>query len=215
MIKAVIFDLDGTLVNSVKDIADSMNKVLEHFGYATHDYDAYKTFVGQGLRKMCELAMPQTARNEQQIEQCFQLLMDIYSENCTNKTKPYDGINDMLTNLQDRGIRLAVFSNKVDILTKKVVATTFSDFKFDIVIGSGGNIPRKPATKGVDYICEQMNLNPNEFIYVGDSAVDMQTANQSGIYSVGVLWGYRDMEELLENNANVIIEHPMDLFNSL
>ncbi len=215
MKKAVIFDLDGTLVNSIEDIADAMNRVLKRNNYETHDYEAYKTFVGRGLRKMCESAMPESARNDKQIEECFGELMQVYSENCVNKTRPYEGIRSLLSELKSKGIKVAVFSNKVNHLAKKVVDSVFADFNFDIVIGSGGAIPRKPDTTGIDYICKQMNLSPDDYLYVGDSGVDMQTATGSGIYAVGVLWGFRDMEELLENNADVVIEHPLDLLEVL
>ncbi len=215
MKKAVIFDLDGTLVNSIEDIADSMNCVLEKYSYETHDYESYQTFVGYGLRKMCELAMPESARNDKQIEECFGELMQVYSKNCVNKTRPYKGIKELLRELKNKGIRVAVFSNKVNHLAKKVVDSVFADFNFDIVIGSGGAIPRKPDITGIDYICKQMNLQPDDYLYVGDSGVDMQTATGSGIYAVGVLWGFRDMEELLENNADVVIEQPLDLLDAL
>ncbi len=215
MKKAVIFDLDGTLVNSIEDIADAMNSVLKQHNYETHDYESYKTFVGRGLRKMCELAMPQNVRSNEQIDKCLEQLMEIYSENCVNKTRPYNGIRELLEELKNRDIRVAVFSNKVNELAQKVVYTIFADYKFDIVIGSGGAIPRKPDTTGIDYICNQMNLSLDDYLYVGDSGVDMQTATGAGIYAVGVLWGFRDMEELLENNADVVIEHPMDLLDVL
>ncbi len=215
MKKAVIFDLDGTLVNSIEDIADAMNSVLKQHGYETHDYEAYKTFVGRGLRKMCESAMPETVRDEQQIDKCFEHLMEIYSRNCVDKTRPYGGIRNLLAELNSRGVRIAVFSNKVNELAEKVVYSVFEDYKFDVVIGSGGAIPRKPDTTGIDYICRQMNLSPDDYLYVGDSGVDMQTANGAGIFAVGVLWGFRSMEELLENNADAVIEYPMDLLDVL
>lgn len=215
MIKGVIFDLDGTLANSIEDIADSMNKVLQEKGLDTYDYSTYKTFVGRGLKSLVENALPESHRDASTLEECFQRMMNVYDDNCIAKTSLYPGISDLLNSLRDRNIKFAVFSNKANELTQKVVKVLLADWKLEMVIGAGGDIPRKPDPKGALVISEKMGIEPEELMYVGDSGVDMETANNSSMHAVGVLWGFRDMEELLENGAQTILAHPMDLIKAL
>ena len=215
MIKGVVFDLDGTLANSIEDIADSMNIVLTEKGFPTHNYDTYKTFVGHGLKSLVENALPDSVNEEPTIEICFNRMMSVYEENCIVKTCLYPGIAELLTELQNKDIKIAVFSNKANELTQKVVNVLLADWTLEMVIGAGGDIPRKPNPKGAILISSKMRIPPKEIMYVGDSGVDMQTAGNSGMYAAGVLWGFRSMEELLENGAEVLVENPMDLLNSL
>lgn len=215
MIKGVVFDLDGTLANSIEDIADSMNIVLSEKEFPTHDYDTYKTFVGRGLKALVENALPDSGINEATLEACFNRMISVYDENCLAKTCLYPGIAELLTELQKRNIKIAVFSNKANELTQKVVKVLLADWPLEMVIGAGGDIPRKPDPTGALLISEKMGIAPEELMYVGDSGVDMQTAGNSGMYAAGVLWGFRSMEELLENGAEVLVENPMGLLNSL
>ncbi len=215
MFKGVVFDLDGTLANSIEDIADSMNTVLQEREFDTHDYSTYKTFVGRGVKSLVENALPEAKRDAATIEECFQRMMKVYNDNCIAKTALYPGISELLTTLQAKNIKIAVFSNKANELTQKVVKVILANWKLEMVIGAGGDIPRKPDPKGALLISEKMGIAPEELMYVGDSGVDMETANNSGMHAVGVLWGFRDMEELLENGAQTILHHPMDLIQSL
>ncbi|MDE5417364.1 HAD family hydrolase [Labilibaculum sp. DW002] len=215
MYKGVVFDLDGTLANSIEDIADSMNKVLQEKNLDTHDYITYKTFVGRGIKSLVENALPKSHRDASFIEECFQRMMEVYDDNCIAKTALYPGISDLLNSLRDRNLKIAIFSNKANELTQKVVNVLLANWQLEMVIGAGGDIPRKPDPKGALLISEKMGIAPEELMYVGDSGVDMETANNSGMHAVGVLWGFRDMEELLENGAQTIIHHPMDLIQSL
>jgi len=215
MIKGIIFDLDGTLVNSIEDIADSMNQVLDEKSFPTHDYKAYKTFVGRGVKKLVENSIPANNRDDKTLNDCFEKMMEIYNTNCIVKTSLYPGIAELLSTLNSKGIKLSIFSNKANELTQKVVKSLFADWKFEKVIGSGDKIPRKPNPKGALFLSNEMNINPEKLIFVGDSGVDMETANKAGMYAIGVLWGFRDMEELLENGAQTILNHPMELLNSL
>lgn len=215
MIKGVIFDLDGTLANSIEDIADSMNIVLTEKGFPTYDYDTYKTFVGRGLKSLVENALPDSVNDTPTIESCFNRLMSIYNENCIVKTCLYPGIAELLTELQKRNIKIGVFSNKANELTQKVVKVLLADWTLEMVIGADGDIPRKPNPKGAILISSKMRISTEEIMYVGDSGIDMQTAENASMYAAGVLWGFRDMEELLENGAKVLLENPMDLLNSL
>lgn len=214
MIKGVVFDLDGTLANSIEDIADSMNIVLTEKKFPTHDYDTYKTFVGKGIKSLVENALPDSERDEATLNACFNQMMSVYDDNCVVKTCLYPGIAELLTELQKKDIKIAIFSNKANELTQKVVKVLLADWPLEMVIGAGGDIPKKPDPKGALLISEKMGITPDELIYVGDSGVDMQTAENSGMYAAGVLWGFRDMEELLENGAKILVENPMDLLNS-
>jgi phosphoglycolate phosphatase len=209
--KGVIFDLDGTLVNSLEDIADSMNTVLQKFNFPVHDVQTYKQFVGHGIRNLIIKALPEAERNEASIEKCQNLMLDTYRTNCLNKTRPYDGITELLDTLTSRNLKLAVFSNKTDEFTKKVVQALLPKWRFEAVIGLSNEAHKKPNPSIALQISRMFDLNPDEIIYAGDSAVDMQTANNAGMYAVGVLWGFREKEELLSSGARYLLDHPLDL----
>lgn len=209
--KGVIFDLDGTLVNSLDDIADSMNKVLGTYGLPTHNTDAYRAFVGRGMTNLVVRALPDDARDDARIALCRDAMLAEYGANYLNKTRPYDGIIDLLAELAGLNIERAVFSNKVDHLTKKIVAELFSGCNFAVIRGSGPDLPEKPDPKGVLAISTRLNIAPGDLIYIGDSDVDMQTARNAGMHSAGALWGFRTSEELVSNGAEFLLDHPMDL----
>ncbi|WP_321307303.1 HAD family hydrolase [Marinifilum fragile] len=214
MIKGVIFDLDGTLANSIEDIADSMNQVLEENNFPTHNYATYKTFVGRGIRSLVEKSLPLENRDLKELDKNFDRMMKVYDENCIVKTCLYPGIADLLDALSEKGIKISVFSNKANELTQKVVKVLLANWKLEYVLGAGGDIPRKPDPKGAILISERMGIEPSELMYIGDSGVDMATAQNSGMHAVGVLWGFREMEELLTNGAQTILEKPIDLMTS-
>ena len=210
--KGVIFDLDGTLVNSIEDIADSMNSVLRTYGFPVHDTDEYKRFVGRGMTNLVIRALPEDVRDDARIGLCRDAMLAEYGANYLNKTRPYDGILDLLRELARLNIERAVFSNKVDHLTKKIVAELFPRCDFAIVLGSGPELPEKPDPKGVLAISSRLNMPPGNLIYVGDSDVDMQTARNDGMHPDGDLWGFRTKEELVSSGAEYLLCHPMDLF---
>ncbi|MEJ2544657.1 MAG: HAD family hydrolase [Calditrichaceae bacterium] len=209
--KGIIFDLDGTLVNSLEDIADSMNAVLQKFKYPTHDVQIYKQFVGHGIRNLIVRALPEKSRDMDNIERCQNLMIDIYRENCLNKTRPYEGIKELLDELVSRRIKLAVLSNKTDEFTKHIVPSLLPNWKFEAVIGLSNEAHKKPNPLIALQISKNFNLNPDEIVYVGDSAVDMQTADNAGMYAVGVLWGFQGKDEILSNGAKELLNHPLDL----
>jgi len=213
--KGVIFDLDGTLVNSLEDIADSMNIILSKHGFPTHNLEAYKHFIGHGLKNLVRETLPEGSKDEALISSCFASMMEEYSNNCLNKTRPYDGIGELLNELTAREIKLAVFSNKVDELTKKVVMTLLPNWNFELVIGSSAEMPRKPNPFGALLISQQLEIDPEDLIYIGDTNVDMQTANSAKMYAVGALWGFRSKEELSSNGAKYLLNHPLDLIQIL
>lgn len=213
--KGVIFDLDGTLVNSLEDIADSMNTILKNNNLATHELISYKNFIGNGIRNLVGKALPEANRKNELIDRCYNSMIEVYSNNCINKTIPYDGITELLNELVSRNIKLAVFSNKADELTKKIVSTLFSDWKFEAIIGLTIEANKKPNPSGAFQISEKMGISPKEMLFVGDSGVDMQTANNAGMYGVGVLWGFQTKEEITANGAKYLLNHPLDLIEIL
>lgn len=215
MKKGLVFDLDGTLVYSIEDIADSMNKVLEAHNLKTYDYETYKVFVGNGLRKLCERALGDAYQKGEKFEAIFEELMNTYADNCVNKSCLYPGISDLLTSLKDKGLKLAVLSNKANRLTQIVGASLLKEWKFDFILGEGGDIPRKPETKGVEHILSSLDLKKDEVLYIGDSGVDMQTAENANLFGIGVTWGFRSREELAENNAKAIVDKPEEILKYL
>lgn len=208
--KGIIFDLDGTLVNSLEDLADAMNEVLENLNFPTHSYEQYQYFIGNGLRNLVVSALPDGQKSNTQIDNCYEAMIAIYSTACTQKTKPYDGILELVQHLKSNNIKLGVFSNKSDELTKVVVETIFPDC-FEAVIGLTTDNLKKPNPAKAIEISEIMGLSIDEMLFVGDSEVDMQTATNAHIYAVGVLWGYRTKEELMASGAQYILNHPLDL----
>lgn len=212
--KGVIFDLDGTLVNSLEDISDAMNNVLQKLNYPTHTYTDYQYFIGSGLRNLISKALPASNNTEQDIENCFQMMMEVYRDQCTLKTKAYEGIFELLHNLLAREVKLAVFSNKADELTKKVVAEIFPNY-FKEAVGLRVEALKKPNPTEALAIAEKWDLQPDEIIFVGDSDVDMQTATNAKMFAVGVSWGYRTEAELKASGADVVINKPSDLLSQL
>lgn len=213
--KGVIFDLDGTLVDSLEDISDSMNSVLREHGFPLHGLREYRQFIGHGIRNLVSMALPREVEDEGLITMYQEMMVERYGNNCVKKTRPYDGITGLLDGLVERGIKLAVFSNKSDDLTKKVVAALLPDWRFEAVVGSAAGMPAKPDPSGALMISRQMGVSAGDMIYTGDSDVDMQTANKAGMCAVGALWGFRTKEELISNGAKYLLRHPMDMLRIL
>lgn len=212
--KGIIFDLDGTLVNSLEDISDAMNTVLTNLNYPTHTYDTYQYFIGSGLRNLVSKALPASNNTEDQIETCFQTMINEYRKNCTIKTKPYEGIITLLDELGSQNIKLAVFSNKADELTKKIAAEIFPDY-FDAAVGLSTEELKKPNPFEAIEISKNWNLKTEEILFVGDSDIDMQTAVNANMFPVGVTWGYRTEQELKNSGAKLVINNPSELIEIL
>ena len=214
-IKGVIFDLDGTLVNSLDDLADSMNAILQIYNFPTHSFSTYKQFIGNGIRNLIYKSLPEANRDEALIDKCYDLMIEVYSKNLVNKTKPYDGISELLDKLVSLNMKLAVFSNKADDFTRKIVLTLLSDWNFEAIVGLSNEAHKKPNPFVALQISEKFGIIPEDILYVGDSGTDMQTANNAGMYAVGALWGFRTKEELISNGAKYLLNNPMDLINIL
>jgi phosphoglycolate phosphatase len=210
---AVIFDLDGTLIDSLHDIADAMNRVLTANGFPTHPYDSYRTFVGKGLRNLTEMALPASVTEENIIKNVHVELLTDYKRHFAEKTALYPGIEELLDALTKNNIGLAILSNKADTITQRIAEKLLSRWPFALIIGTGDAIPRKPDPTGAYLCASALQVEPERCVYVGDSGIDMQTANRTGMLPVGVTWGFRSREELESHGASIIIEHPSELLS--
>lgn len=213
--KAAIFDLDGTLLNTIEDLADSTNNVLSRHDYPAHDVNTYKYFVGSGIRNLMIKALPEDKRDNETIDMLYKEMLDEYGRNWDRKTKPYSGIPELLEQLTERGIKLSVLSNKADAFTKQMVRSFLPALHFEAVLGERSGIPRKPDPHGVFEIAEILGVSTNECLYLGDSGIDMKTAVAACAYPVGVLWGFRKADELIANGAQTLISTPPELLKLL
>ncbi len=213
--KAVIFDLDGTILDTLNDLADSMNRVLIELGCATHQIAAYRYFVGDGIEKLAFRVLPEDRRDSQTVDRCVEMMRQDYGQNWQKKTCLYDGIAEMLTSLSEKKIKLAILSNKPDNLTKTVVRHFFPQWNFEIIAGAREGIPKKPDPAGIFIIVKKFGFSRKEFLYLGDTSTDMKAARQAGIYSVGALWGFRTESELKQGGAMALLDKPMKLINYL
>lgn len=212
--KAVIFDLDGTLLNTLDDIADSMNFALSSRGLPVHDTEKYKYFVGDGVTSLVQRALPSESPPELR-EEILAAYTDRYGAHCADRTRPYPGVPAMLRALNEHGLKLAVLSNKPHTSTLAVVAQYFNDVEFATVLGARDGVPVKPDPAGALELAEVLVAEPSEILYLGDTAVDMRTAISAGMTPVGALWGFRTRGELEENGAEFVLEHPADILKLL
>lgn len=215
MKKAVIFDLDGTLLNTLDDLADSTNYALSKFGYPTRTIDEVRQFVGNGVAKLIERAIPE-GKNNPNFEKCLAIFKENYAQNMYNKTTPYNGIIEMLSNLKSKGIKIAVVSNKFDLAVKELCKKYFEGF-IDFAAGENEaqGIKKKPAPDTVISVLNEFNFAPEDAVYVGDSDVDIMTAKNSKMPCISVTWGFRDKKFLLENGATILINAPSEIYNHL
>jgi phosphoglycolate phosphatase len=213
--KAVLFDLDGTLLDTLEDIADAANRVLAARGFPTCPLDIHRAAVGNGARRLMARILPEDQRSEEMIQECFLAFRKDYGVNWNVKTRPYPGIPEMLDALGARGLKLAVLSNKPADFTRKCVYGILTKWKFEEVVGAEDAIPIKPDPTGAVQIAERMRIAPSEFLFLGDTGVDMKAANAAGMFAVGALWGFRDREELIRDGGKVLLEHPTELVDLL
>ena len=211
--EAVLFDLDGTLIDTVDDIGDAANRVLSNRGFPIHPISAYYQFVGEGIRVLFTRALPKERRNEDLINTCLKEFVEDYRRNYDVKSKPYDGIPEMLNALNVRGLKLAILSNKPDPLTKDCVTSLLSNWDFGVVFGQRDSVPRKPNPQAALEIAEKLSISPSDFLYLGDTSIDMKTAVSAGMFPIGAAWGFRSVKELNENGARVIIDKPIQLLD--
>ncbi len=208
-IEGVIFDLDGTLLNTLQDLADSVNYALGKMDMPVRTMQEVKSYVGNGVKRLIELAAPEAAAEEDK-QRCLEIFKEHYSRHMLDKTQPYDGISELLKELKRRKIKTAVVSNKFDSAVKELGDLLFPNV-FSALIGESENIKRKPSPEGISEAIKQMDTEKSKVIYVGDTAVDVQTAQNAGVPCIGVTWGFRDREELMKAGADFIIDHPSEL----
>ena len=212
MKKLAIFDLDGTLLNTIKDLGDAVNYALDHNGFHTHSVASYPYFVGNGVKRLIERALPEDARkNAQVVSNMLRDFKTYYNDHNTDRTVPYEGMPELLRTLQDNGVMLAVASNKYQQATEKIINHYFADINWVAVLGQQDDIPIKPDPSIIFMVLSQARISKQETLIVGDSGIDMETARRACVDSVGVTWGFRSEKELVEYHAGRIVHRPLDI----
>ena len=213
MYKTVVFDLDGTLLNTIDDLADAGNRVCAARGWPQHTVEEYKYFVGNGIPKLVERFSPPQARTPDQLADTLAAFQADYGAHLRDKTAPYPGMPALLARLKAAGVQLAVFSNKADPLARQVVADYFDAALFDAVRGALPGVPTKPAPQGTLALMQAIGADPAATLYVGDSNVDVDTAHNAGLPCCGVLWGFRTRQELTDAGAEHLAADAEELWN--
>jgi phosphoglycolate phosphatase len=207
-LRAVMFDLDGTLVDTIADIAAAMNLVLERNGYPQHPAAAYRTMVGSGLRELVRRA---TAPEEADVDRLAVELHEAYRQHPVGLAEVYPGIAELLSELRRRGVVCTVLSNKADDLVRTIVSTLFEPDAFRVVRGMRDDVPGKPDPAGAHAVLTETGIAAEQTLYLGDSDVDMETARRAGMLAVGAAWGFRGAEELRAAGADVIVDRPLEV----
>jgi len=208
-ITTIIFDMDGTVLNTLDDLTVSVNYVLNEFGFPARTKEEYRNFFGNGIRYAFRCAVPEEV-TEEKIDEMLPLFKEHYDKHCLDKTGPYDGITDLMKELKAQGYKMAIVSNKIDSAVKELNERFFSEY-VSIAIGEKPGIRRKPAPDTVFEALKELGSTKEEAIYIGDSEVDLKTAQNSGLGCIAVLWGFRDKEFLIENGAAVFAEKPEEI----
>lgn len=209
--RLVIFDLDGTLLDTISDLATAANHALQCLGYPVHPTETIRTFVGNGINKLLERSLPEGDRTEANVMRMREHFIPYYNEHNADLSCPYPGVSDLLRWLQESGVMIAVASNKYQAATERLVAHYFPEIRFVKVYGQRTDVPIKPDPTVVMEIMEQAGVERNEVLYVGDSGVDMQTGRNAGVDTVGVSWGFRPKSELESFSPMAIVDHAEDL----
>jgi len=215
-IKIVLFDLDGTLLNTLDDIADGANRALGIFGYPAHPVDAYRYFVGQGVDNLMKTIIPEKECTPPKLEAVKKTYTEWYSEHSLDKTRPYNGVPDMIRELKGMSLKLTVVSNKPETDSKFTVSRTFEPGLFDAVAGGKSGMPLKPDPAIVNNVLAEFGFSPKEAVLVGDTIVDLSTAKNAGCMSIGAKWGFRPEEvSFAGSGADFVIDHPSELVGLL
>lgn len=210
-LQAIIFDLDGTLLDTLADIGDSVNLMLAEYGFPGHTTDDYRRFIGNGIQMLVTRALPIEGRSEEMVDACVRRARELYWENWNCKTRPYEGITELLDHLKKKGLPLAVLSNKPHDFTVRYVNAYFGQWDFKVVMGQNDHFPVKPDPASALDIARRMGLSPDTFLFVGDSSVDMKTATAAGMHAVGVAWGFKGPKELRQNGCQTLVDHPLEI----
>lgn len=213
--QAVIFDLDGTLLDTLEDIASSMNSVLASLGLPVHGLDDYRLFIGDGVTMLASRALPPEKRNHDVIADCVKSFRDYYGRNWNVNTRPYDGVQELLTSLSAEQVKMAVLSNKPHDFTQLCIHEFLPSHSFEVIFGQRRQIPSKPDPAGALEIADTLAIAPSQFLYLGDTGTDMDTAIRAGMFPVGALWGFQPLAELRKHGARAVIQQPMELMRLL
>lgn len=210
-----VFDLDGTLIDSLGDLAYSCNEALRLHGMPVHDIDKYRFFVGSGIKNLIKRSMLDKSDDETLLQRVYDSFTALYAENCLVRTKPYDGIKEMLAVLKDRGVKLCVLSNKADDFTNKITNALFEKSTFNLVWGKKPEYDIKPSPQALFAMLEMCGCSMDRCLYIGDSDVDCITAANAGVSFCGVEWGFRGREELVSAGAKLIVRSPYDIVRAV
>ena len=213
--KAICFDLDGTLINSLTDIANCTNEILLNRGFPSHSINAFRFFVGGGVKNLIKLSLPKEARDHFIIEECQKDFESKFREHWNKNTTTYKDVPELLDELVNLKIRLTILSNKPNEFTSMAVNRLLPNWEFEAVLGQLDDIQKKPNPEGFFKIKKKLQLTSKEYIFLGDTGTDMKTAVAAGCYPVGVLWGFRSEKELMDNGARSIIKKPLELLDIL
>ncbi|MBI5445116.1 MAG: HAD family hydrolase [Deltaproteobacteria bacterium] len=214
-LRAVLFDLDGTLLDSLEDLADSMNAVLRRFGFPVHPVGAYRRFVGDGMEVLVRRTVPERARDAETLRRALDEMRAEYGGRHAEKTRPYRGIPELLGELARRRVPFAILSNKPDDATKLVVREVLGTWSFRAVLGARPGRPKKPDPTAALEIAAALGIPAGQWIYLGDTDTDMLTAEAAGMVAVGALWGFRDAGELTSAGARGLLRDPLELLRWL
>ncbi len=209
--KAVIFDLDGTLLNTLDDLADSMNSVLEHNHLPTHPLEAYKYFVGDGIEMLVQRALPFQVAGDDELHRLVREMKREYARRWLCRTRPYPGVPEMLNAFAAAGTAMAVLSNKPDDASQAIVQALLPNAGFQMVLGAAPVRPKKPDPSAALEIAAVLDIPPFEFLFIGDTPIDMHTARAAGMFPLGVLWGFRPAEQLIAAGAQMLVAHAAHL----
>ncbi|MGI9534029.1 MAG: HAD family hydrolase [Thermodesulfobacteriota bacterium] len=211
--EAVVFDLDGTLIDSATDLGNAVNRVLVAHGFQIHEIPKYRMFIGDGAETMVKRALPESGRDDQTIKQCLAEFLEDYYQNFDVDTVLYDGIPDLLDSLTEKSIKLSILTNKPYEIAIKFLDSILSHWDFDIVVGQKNALPKKPDPTGAFIVSEKLGVLTEKIVYLGDSGIDMKTAVSAGMLPIGVLWGFRSRDELIDNGAKYLINKPLEINN--
>lgn len=210
MVKGVVFDLDGTLIDTIEGLANSVNAAMDFYSFPNHSIEKYRTFVGNGVGKLVERALPEGKKNL--LEEARKVFEKHYAETMLDILPVYDGIEELLKYLVKNNIKIAVNTNKMDVFAKPMIKKVFGDI-FCEVLGEVSEFPRKPSPDGVNYLLGKMDLSCDECLYIGDSQVDIKTARNAKIRCVSVTWGFVTREVLIENEPEIMVDHPREIID--
>ncbi len=213
--QAVFFDLDGTLLNTLDDIADAANAALRRLGCEEFPRESYKYLIGDGVEALVREVLPEGRSDEATKAECAAMLREEYGRRWSNETRPYEGVAELLDAVAGRKLPMAILSNKPDKFAKLCVGKLLPRWQFATVLGASASLPRKPDPAGPLQAAAQLGLDPAKIVYLGDTGTDMQTAVAAGMFPVGALWGFRQADELTEHGAQVLIGKPLDLLDVL